>query len=162
MNSFPPRLTSKSYDDSGTETLPLANMQNKSLPDALSHLPETVQVIAGVIGLDATRQLIEAFGGSTFPISQGKTRLGQIRFAALAEVIGEHNAQTMAFHFHDERLYIPRCAAWLQQQRNANILSDFDRLTGKEGYSQREAVISLSMKYRLSDRHINTILKRSI
>ncbi len=133
-----------------------------SYGDKLSLLPETARSIAGLIGIDATRQLINAFGGITLPITQGKTKAGKIRFSALSEVIGEGNARKLANHYQSERIYIPRCDAWIRHNRNINIVSDFDRLTIKDGYSSPDAVIELSMKYRLSDRQIEEIIKNTI
>ncbi len=122
-------------------------------------LPETAQIIAGLIGFDATRLLVESLGGTTFPVAQGKTRLGEIRFTALAEIVGETNARLLADHSRGEKLYIPRCESWFKQQRNTRIIADFDRLTLQEGYSQPEAIVCLCLKYRISDRQIEKILK---
>lgn len=136
-------------------------MEKHIHPEELSHLPESGRILFALIGSEAANKLIEALGGTTLPIAQGKTRMGEIRFAALAEVVGEDNARTLATHYQSEKLYIPRCTSWLIRKRNTNILSDFDRLTGKEGYSYPETIISLSLKYRLSDRQIEKILKLS-
>lgn len=134
-------------------------MQNVTSLKEVAGLPDTARVIAGLIGLDTTLLLVESLGGTTFPIAQGKTRLGEIRFAALSEIIGVENARVLGDYYRNEKLYIPRCEAWFKRERNARITSDFDRLTMREGYSYPEAIVSLCIKYRLSDRQIEKILK---
>ena len=51
-------------------------------------LPEMARLIATLIGLPRTLSLIEAWGGTTFPVSKNKRRDGQIRYDALADWFG--------------------------------------------------------------------------
>lgn len=72
-------------------------------------LPEMAQLIADLIGLPKTLKLIEAWGGTTFPISKNKRRDGQIRYEALAEVVGVDAANVLTRHFGGRFCRFPLC-----------------------------------------------------
>lgn len=123
-------------------------------------LPATIQTLAALIGLPKTLRLVEELGGTTFPVAQGKTRLGEIRFAALAEVVGNEAATQIAKHFASEKLYIAKCADALRQIRNRSICEEYDVISAHHG--SPTAVVQLALKYRLSDRQIEKILKQPL
>ena len=123
-------------------------------------LPATIQTLAALIGLPKTLRLVEELGGTTFPVAQVKTRLGEIRFAALAEVVGEDAARVIAQHFASEKLYIAKCADALRMIRNRAIGEEFDAISAEHG--SPTAVVQLALKYRLSDRQIEKILKQPL
>jgi Mor family transcriptional regulator len=133
------------------------------MPDSIfKHLPSTAQAIAGLIGLPKAARLVEAFGGTTFPVPVGeKRKIGLMRRAALAEVIGEEEAHKIIQHFGGQELYIPRCAKALRVSRDTALIKDFDQLC-KDGYSANEACNDLALKYRLSNRRIYDILKQPL
>ena len=81
-------------------------------------LPETIQQIAGLIGLPRTLELVAALGGTTFPVPKNQRRLGQVRYEALAEVIGVDGADALTRHFGGEILSIPKCEAALRELRD--------------------------------------------
>lgn len=130
------------------------------LADMKHLLPPTIQTLAGLIGLPKTLRLVDELGGTTFPVAQGKTRAGEIRFAALAEVVGEDAANRIAKHFANEKLYIAKCADALRLTRNRAICDEFDTLSAQLG--SPTAVVQLALKYRLSDRQIEKILKQPL
>lgn len=128
----------------------------------LDDLPESAQNLVRLIGLPKTVRLIEHLGGTTFPVSKGKTRLGQLRFEVLSEAIGVDAADILTREYGGEMLYIPNCAAAIRAVRNRAIHAEFDSLVSsasKPVYSSNEAVFKIAVAYRLSDRRVWEILK---
>ncbi|AOZ50931.1 MULTISPECIES: Mor transcription activator family protein [Chromobacteriaceae] len=121
-------------------------------------LPSTMQLVAQLIGMPRTLQLVQALGGTTLPFSKNQSRAGQLRFAALVEVIGQEAAERLTGHFGGDILYIPRCSTALRQARNQQMIRDFDAML-VEGLGANEAVGVLAMRYRLSDRMVWRVLK---
>ncbi|MEN2427238.1 Mor transcription activator family protein [Chromobacterium vaccinii] len=128
------------------------------LNDVQHLLPEMAQLIATLIGLPKALRLIEAWGGTTFPISKNKRRDGQIRYEALAEVVGVEAADIMTRHFGGEVLSIPRCALALREIRDRMLRYDFD--TETKLVSTTCAVSQLAKKYNMTERNVWFILKR--
>ncbi|WP_255497675.1 Mor transcription activator family protein [Aquitalea sp. LB_tupeE] len=127
--------------------------------EQLQHLlPEMAQLIASLIGLPRALKLIEAWGGTTFPISKNQRRQGQIRYEALAEVVGVDAADILTRHFGGEVLAIPRCAAALRAMRNQQIRDSFDTLTRHHPASH--AVHQLARQYQITERQVWSILKK--
>lgn len=122
-----------------------------------AHLPEMIMLFISLVGKEATALLVNNLGGATFAISKNKRKNGQIRFAMLAEIVGEKEASTLTSHFGGETMYIPMCKEMLQAKRNRLIRADFDRLC--QDYSASETVNILSIKYRLSGRFIWQLMK---
>lgn len=129
---------------------------NPSKP--LPALPATMQLVAELIGVPRTWQLVKALGGTTLPISKNQSRAGQLRYGALCEVIGEDAARRLTHHFGGDTLYIPRCSQALRLARNQQLLADFDQMLS-EGLSANESVGVLAVRYHLSDRMVWRVLK---
>ncbi|MEN7431419.1 Mor transcription activator family protein [Chromobacterium sp. TRC.1.1.SA] len=129
------------------------------LNDVQHLLPEMAQLIATLIGLPKALRLIEAWGGTTFPISKNKRRDGQIRYEALAEVVGVDAADIMTRHFGGEVLAIPRCAAALREVRDRMIREEFDCITAH--LSASHTVTQLAIKFQMTERNVWMILKKS-
>ena len=126
--------------------------------EQLQHLlPEMAQLIASLIGLPRALKLIEAWGGTTFPVSKNQRRQGQIRYEALAEVVGVDAANILTRHFGGEVLAIPRCAAALRAMRNQQIRDSFDTLTRHHPASH--AVHQLARQYQITERQVWSVLK---
>lgn len=124
----------------------------------LSHLPAVAQDLALVIGLRNTMRLVEAFGGTTFPVPKRETKLGELRFATLASVIGAEAAEALVRRYGGTDLYFPRCVDALRRLRDASIIREYEEIT--KTASGNEAVQRLARQHQLSDRHIFNILKR--
>lgn len=122
-------------------------------------LPDTVRLIASLVGLPRTLRLVEELGGTTFQISKNITRLGEIRYSVLAEVVGVEAADVLTKHFGGDTIYIPRCADGLRYLRNRTIVEEFDRESATVGANA--AVNALALRYKLSDRRIWEILKKT-
>lgn len=121
-------------------------------------LPEVAREIAEIIGLSRTVTLVDRLGGTTFPISKRMTRLGELRFAILSDVIGCDAASALSKHYGGTNLYIPRCSKALRCLRDARIIEEFDRKIGK--LSANAIVSELALAYKLSDRQIWNVLKK--
>jgi hypothetical protein len=121
-------------------------------------LPDVVQVLIRLIGLPAVVRLVEQLGGTTFPVALRKSRLGEIRYEALSEVVGSDAADAITKHFGGDSLYIPRCVTALRELMHRKIRDEFDVMTRE--HSALHAVAKLAVRYRLSDRHIWRVLKR--
>ncbi|PVX80034.1 Mor transcription activator family protein [Paraburkholderia unamae] len=127
--------------------------------DNVKHLlPDVVQVLVRLIGLPAAVRLVEQLGGTTFPVALRKSRLGEIRYEALSEIVGGEAADAITQHFGGDMLYIPKCEAAARELLYREIRADFDGITRE--HSALHAVAELAKKYRLSDRHVWRILKK--
>ncbi|WP_175992329.1 Mor transcription activator family protein [Burkholderia vietnamiensis] len=121
-------------------------------------LPEAIQTLIRVIGLSACVRLVEQLGGTTFPVALRKSRLGEIRYEALSEVVGSDAADAITKHYGGESLYIPRCVTALRELMHREIRAEFDSMTRE--HSAIHAVTRLAVRYRMSDRHVWRVLKR--
>jgi Mor family transcriptional regulator len=92
-------------------------------------------------------------------MSKNKRRLGQIRFEALAEVIGVEAAKVLTEHHGGETLAIPRCTAAILEMRNRAIRQEFDELT--RTHSANHAASELARKYHITDRWVYQVLSRA-
>ncbi|AOJ10581.1 Mor transcription activator family protein [Burkholderia mayonis] len=122
-------------------------------------LPDVVKTIVTLVGLPAAMRLVEQLGGTTFPIAMRRSRLGEIRYEALAEIVGVDAADQLTAHFGGDVLYIPRCAKALRELMYRSIRAEFDTLT--HDHTAIHAVTQLALRYRLADRHVWRILKRA-
>lgn len=129
-----------------------------NLEDVQHLLPESAQLLVDLIGLHRTLKLVDAFGGTTFPVALKKTRLGEARYDMLAEVLGVDAANILTNHFGGDLLYIPLCKNALRELFYRQLRAEFDQMT-KEN-SAIQAVVTLANRYRMSDRHIWRILKK--
>lgn len=138
-------------------------MQNKLLSDNILRLdvfPEAVQFLINLIGEEGTFLLIQHYGGSTLRIPRGDTIVGRTKIDLLAQKIGEQEAQNIVQTFGGTCIYIPNCKKLLTAKQHAKIIKDRDKLAAK-GISERQLVADLARRYKLSDRHIWRILKKS-
>lgn len=128
------------------------------LDDVPHLLPESARLLVRLIGLPKTVLLIQAWGGTIFPVSKNQTRHGQIRFESLAEVVGMDAANIITRHFCGEVLAIPRCLAAMIELRNRAIRSEFDDIT--RSYPASHAVHELARKYQMTVRHVWRVMKQ--
>ncbi len=121
-------------------------------------MPAMAREIAGLIGMPDTLRLVEALGGTTFPVPKRENRMGELRFNLLEQAVGVKAADILCKQYGGTNLYIPRCADALRRARDTEIIRLFDAeiRTGRTG---TEVVAELALRYRLSDRRIWLILK---
>ncbi|WP_054285928.1 Mor transcription activator family protein [Gulbenkiania mobilis] len=129
------------------------------LEDVQHLLPEMAQLIADLIGLPKALKLIEAWGGTTFPVSKNKRREGQIRYEALAEVVGVDAANLLTRHFGGEVLSIPRCAVAMREVRDRMIRAEFDQET--RAHPAVHVVNQLARRYQMTERNVWMVLKKA-
>lgn len=129
----------------------------------LQLLPPSTQLLVHLIGAAATVRLTHAWGGRTWKFTAGKIAAGQRKVEQLVEMVGEREAAVLTQHFGiGSELYVPWCDEAMRALRDAALVTDFDRLTGAEGYSERAAVETLAGQFQLSDRWVRTILKQPV
>lgn len=126
-----------------------------------SLLPPSIHEVAAVIGMPATLQLVERFGGTTLPLPKGANRLGISALKALAKQIGDVPAQALAHHCAGEPLYIPKCDAALRRIRDLTICERFEAAV-REGTTANRIVADLAREYKLTDRWVWNILKTTV
>lgn len=125
----------------------------------LDQLPSMARELAESIGMTKTLRLVEILGGTTFPVPKRETKLGELRFATLAQVIGVDAAVVLVRRYGSTDLYIPRCADALRRARDVAICREYDQLI--ESMSGNQAVQRLARTHRLCDRRIFDILKQT-
>ena len=126
----------------------------------LKAFPEAVQFLINLIGEDGTFSLIQHYGGSTLRIPRGDTIVGRTKIDLLAQKIGKQEVHNIVQTFGGTCIYIPNCKKLLTAKQHAKISQDRDKLAAK-GISERQLVSDLARRYKLSDRHIWRILKKS-
>lgn len=124
-------------------------------------LPVQVQEIAELIGLPDALRLVEQLGGTTWEFAKGRNRDGQIRVAALGDLLGEETATRLTGHLGGEKLYIPKCDAALRRLRDLEMNRQFEQAV-REGVSANTVVNELARAYKLSDRRVWKILKQPL
>ncbi|HWH86336.1 MAG TPA: Mor transcription activator family protein [Pseudomonas sp.] len=130
------------------------------LSDVSERLPGHIRDLAEVIGLPASIRLVESMGGTTIQISTCRTHRGEAHHKLLVAVIGKRYATAIARHWPNQAMYIPRCAEALRAMRNLELSLRFEQETAA-GQPSQVVVTQLALDYKLSDRHIWSILKRS-
>lgn len=115
-------------------------------------LPAIILRMIDLIGKDATLLLIKNFGGLEINLPLFKNCQADNK---IAQCIGLDNLKKLTKHFAigaNSRYYIPSCAAFLNQQRNVDIVTQ---------YSSGVSTVQLSKKYNTSQRNIKRILKNT-
>lgn len=123
-------------------------------------LPRQGQELARLLGLPATLKLVENYGGLTLRIPYGETPLGRAMLADIAKRVDHDTARALARKYAATELYIPNCKLALVKVRDAAILRDRAELA-EQGLSERQLVQVLALRYRLCDRYIWRILKKT-
>lgn len=131
-----------------------------NLEDVQGLLPDSVLVIAGLIGYESTGKLIERLGGRSFPIGKAMSSRGERRLNLLQQVIGEDKAGLICRHFGGATLYIPRCDKAFREWRNWRFVDEIERLKS-QGVSTVEAIETCCSYFGLTDRKAWEVLKRN-
>lgn len=114
-------------------------------PDDWALLPQSLQAMADVIGLDGVLALVKAFGGVRLYVP---TRLPDEHI--LVELLGRGAAERLAAEYGGQPHFdIPRAEGLVRALRNRRILAD--RAAGR---SLRE----LALQYRLTERQVAKIV----
>ena len=119
-------------------------------------LPESMQQIAEVIGLDGAEKLVRAVGGARFKF--GKGRHNTARMKLLRQAVGKAGADKLAAVFGGDELYIPRCSVQLRKIRNRRFRAACAALTDGGKTSKAMALTELCPQFGLSHRTADKIL----
>lgn len=136
-------------------------MRSHGIEQLQELLPQQVLEIARVVGMPAALRLVDELGGTTWEFAQGANRNGQIRVAALGDIMGEEAAQLLTSHLGGEKIYIPQCSAALRRLRDLEMHRQFEQAV-REGVTANTVVAELARAYKLSDRRVWVILKQAI
>lgn len=124
-------------------------------------LPAQVREIARIVGLPNAMRLVDELGGTSWEFALGANRDGQIRIAALGDIVGEEAAALLTSHMGGDKIYIPRCATALRRVRDMEINRQFEQGV-REGVTANTVVAELARAYKLSDRRVWDILKQPL
>ncbi len=125
--------------------------------------PRTAADLIRIAGLDAAAALIMAWSGQEWPVPVcvgGGTAQGRRRYAQLSEIAGENAAKRIVAQYGGGMLIVPNLKEVRHQRDQDLIRAEFDRLTMRNGYSSRDAVFELGIKYGYAGRTIEKIIKR--
>ena len=104
-----------------------------------------------------------AWSGQEWPVPVcvgGGTAQGRRRYAQLSEIAGENAAKRIVAQYGGGMLIVPNLKEVRHQRDQDLIRAEFDRLTLRNGYSSRDAVFELGVKYGYAGRTIEKIIKR--
>lgn len=109
-----------------------------------SQLPESLQSVRDIIGLEKTLELVGHCGGTRvfIPRSMRETH-------RLAQLLGLRAARQLSHHFGGECLSIVRGAPAQREMRNRKIIDQ---------YNKGEKVADIARSFALTERRIYTIL----
>lgn len=125
--------------------------------------PSTAAELIRVAGIDAASRLIAVWGGQTWPVpirAGGVRPAGIKRYAQLSRLVGEFAAQRIVKHWGGSPLGIPNLKEMKYFRVQRLVRTEFDQLTTKGGYSSPDAVFELGVKFGLTGKAIENVLKR--
>ena len=120
-------------------------LSEEDFADVAHLLPESMVTLIGLIGMEAAFALVKHLGGTTFPVSEKSTKQGKIRYAMLAEIVGERVADKLTITHGSMNLYIPRCFEAMRELQKHMTATD--------------AVIQLAITFKIADRTVWNIIK---
>lgn len=114
-----------------------------SAPDAISveALPESLQEVAGLIGLPATMRIIERWGGTRLSVPVRADDAAH----PLARVIGVPAMQQLSERMGGLTLNVPSCALARRRARDAEI---------RRRYAAGETAAALAREHGITERHV--------
>lgn len=127
---------------------------------ALQRLPLMGRTLVRLLrDIDATLQVVAAFGGTTLHIPAERSARALARHPLRAHLTLQQ-MRRMVQYFAGTDVYIPRCFQAMVRVRDVSIVQRFDQGI-RAGASAASVVRELAREYRLSDRWIWTILKKT-
>lgn len=125
--------------------------------------PRTARDLIRIAGMEGAAQIITAWGGQVWPVPSvigGGNPQGARRWGQLVEIVGEPAATRIVRWCPGSELFVPNLKEVLWSRTQDMIRADFDRLTMTGGYSVREAIFDLGLKYGCSGAAVQRTLKR--
>lgn len=124
--------------------------------------PNTAKEIVRVLGFESSAQLISAWGGQEWPVPLvcgGSNKAGARRYQRMFDTVGEIASQCLIKEFGGTRLMIPNLKMVIWSQTKDAIRQEFDALTIKDGLSSPEAVFELGIKFGVTGKAVENVLK---
>lgn len=127
--------------------------------DLKPFLPDLALELLGVLEEGEFEKLINTLGGRYVRIPSNKN---SVHFGKLAQYIGEQSALKLCDYFrHSVKIYIPSCRRAVCELHNRKIVKEYEVLI-KANNNDLFVVSKLAIKYKLADRTIRDILKRTV
>lgn len=120
--------------------------------DDIEQLPATAQYLVEVMSLQATIDLVDAFGGDDLKVPQvvnGESRM----WSALVEIIGPSEAKKLVERCGGTSVYVPTCHMALLRHRNRDIVTRYDAGTPLD---------ALRREYKMTRRNLYRVLKMPV
>lgn len=115
----------------------------------LSDLTDSMRYLVELIGWEATICLTRTLGGITYDMPKSADCAAGER---LTEIIGRAATDKLVEHFGGSAIYLPMAATAIRRERDRAIVAE---------YGAGVSVNELVLKYRLCDRQIWSILKKT-
>ena len=125
--------------------------------------PRTARELVELIGVAPTAALIAAWPGAAWPVPVvigGGNAAGRLRYAQLGEIVGDGAAERIVRHWGGTELNVPNLKEVIWSYNQDRIRAEFDHLTTRGGYSRREAVFELGLKFGVTAKAIDSALAR--
>ena len=132
-------------------------MKHDQVKQLQAELPQSIRDMVEVIGFTHALKVVQALGGTTWRIAEGRGKDGEAKRAALADLVGAETEELLHKYYAGDEIYLPRCAALVRKLRNINMHQQFDRDI-KQGRTARDSVADLARQHKLSDRQVWDIL----
>lgn len=127
---------------------------------ALQRLPLMGRTLVRLLrDIDATLRVVAAFGGTTLHIPAERSARALARHPLRVHLTLQQMRRVVQY-FAGTDVYIPRCFQAMVRVRDVSIVQRFDRGI-RAGASAASVVRELARDFRLSDRWIWTILKKT-
>lgn len=127
-------------------------------------LPYSAQQIMDCLGDEAAAKLLAARPGCQFLVPRHADRhpSGAKRWAELAAIVGDEAMEALAARWGGDVIEIPTCKTARDELRARAIRAEFDRLTVESGYSGKQAVYEIGLKFApISSRAIELMCGRA-
>lgn len=123
--------------------------------------PPSAATLIELVGIEATARLIGAWPGQDVPMPRsagGASAAGRRLWQRLVDTVGADAAGRLVAYYRGDDMLIPNLKTVATQRVHELIRVEFDALVA-EGVSGRVAVFELGIKYNLSRKVIEKVLK---
>lgn len=123
--------------------------------------PPSASTLISVAGLEAAAKLIDAWPGADVPMPRtpgGAGAAGRRLWQRLVDVVGDAAAALLVKHYRGDDMLVPNLKLVTTQRAHELLRVEFDAMIG-EGVSARVAVFELGIKFNLSRKAVEKVLK---
>lgn len=124
--------------------------------------PKTAKDLILVAGLEAAAALITAWPGQDWPIpvrAGGASKQGEKRYAQLQEIVGDAAAKRIVTWGAGGTLIVPNLKVVIHQRNQERARQLYDQLI-RDGYSSREAIFEIGIKFLIAKRTMEKIVNQ--